>query len=241
MLRNSATLYHTTQRILPKDMNIYKHCCEKLKIEQDEDTSDVRSFNNVHRFLDSKRLIVMFGYFVYKKKPLGLNYINTVNSKIRTITKEAFNFPFCSFWILLLPADSDLTLQFCGNVAHFLKRRRLSRVLFFRSSKLKLKFPLFYFPSILITSYSSVWPSLLFYRIREELLKWKSVVRLASCLVAVMKRRVEVTGITFEVIYNWASLGGHIDCMSIHYVLFSSVGWRVIVAAALARGWIFKK
>jgi len=131
MLRNSAGLYQTAQRILSEDMNIYKHCCEKLKIEQDEDTSDVRSFNNVHRWLDSKRLIVVAGYFVYKMKPLGLNYINTMNSEIRKITKEAFNFPFCSFRILLLTAESDLTLQFCGNVAHFLKRRRLSQMLFF--------------------------------------------------------------------------------------------------------------
>jgi hypothetical protein len=131
MLRNSATLYQTARRILSEDINIYKHCCEKLKIEQDEDTSNDRSFNNVHRLLDSKRLIVMFGYFMYKKKPLGLNYINTTNSEIRKITKEAFNFPFCSFWILLLTADSNLTLQFCGNVAHLLKRRRLFQVLFF--------------------------------------------------------------------------------------------------------------
>jgi len=152
-----------------------------------------------------------------------------MNSEIRKLTKEALNFPCCSFRILLLTADSDLTLKFCGNVAHLLKRRCLSQVFFFNSSELKFKFPLFYFSSLFITSYSSVWLSLLFYRIREELLKWKSFVRLASCLMAVMKRRVEIAGMTFEVICNWASLDGYIDCLSIHSLLFGSVGWFVIV------------
>jgi len=49
MLRNSATLYQTTQRNLPEDINVFKHCSEKLKTEQDENTSDVRRFSNVHR------------------------------------------------------------------------------------------------------------------------------------------------------------------------------------------------
>jgi hypothetical protein len=164
-----------------------------------------------------------------------------MNSEIRKITKGAFIFPFCSLRIILFTGDSDLTLKFYGNVVQLLKRRRLSQVFFICSFELKLKFPLFYFSYIFITSYSSVWSSLLFHRIREELLKLKSVVRLASCLMAVMKRRVEVTGITFEVICNWASLGGCIDCLSIHSILFSSVGWRVIVAAALAAVWIFEK
>jgi len=59
--------------------------------------------------------------------------------------------------------------------------------------------------------------------------------------MAVLKRRADVTGMTFEVIRNRASLGGCVDCLSIHSVLFSSVGWRVIVVAALATGRIFEK
>jgi hypothetical protein len=31
VFRNSATLYQTTQRYLPEDMNFCKHYCEKIK------------------------------------------------------------------------------------------------------------------------------------------------------------------------------------------------------------------
>lgn len=76
MLRNSATLYQTTQRNLPEDMNVYKYCCEELKIQQAEDTSDVRRFNNMQGDLIPRGLLLWLDTSYVIKKETAWTELN---------------------------------------------------------------------------------------------------------------------------------------------------------------------